>query len=90
MHVTTSSVAGSASAKPTLRHTGHVDDDLVKMLTEQPLSCRLWPEQVEGPYFRDVHLDRRNIVEDRAGLPLRVGLRLLDASTEQPLIGDEP
>jgi protocatechuate 3,4-dioxygenase beta subunit len=40
-----------------------------------------------GPYFRDLHLARRNIVEDRVGLPLRVVLRLLEAGTEQPLTG---
>jgi len=57
------------------------------MLTEQAVPCRPWPEQVEGPYFRVVHLERRNIVEDRIGLPLRVGLRLVDAGMEQPLTG---
>ena len=68
-------------------HTGGVEDELVEMLVGLTVSCRLWPDQVEGPYFRDVRLDRRNIVEDRIGLPLRVGLRLLDAGTGQPIAG---
>ncbi len=62
-----------------------VEDDLVKLLAEQRVSCRLWPEQTEGPYHRDVHLERRDITEDREGLPLRVALRLLDAGTGHPL-----
>lgn len=44
------------------------------------MSCRLWPEQTQGPYHRDVHLERRGITEDREGLPLRVALRLLAPS----------
>jgi protocatechuate 3,4-dioxygenase beta subunit len=64
-----------------------VEDDLVRLLAEQPVSCRLWPEQTEGPYHRDVRLERREITEDRDGLPLRVALRLLDAATGSPLAG---
>ena len=64
-----------------------VEDDLVKLLAQQRVSCRLWPEQTEGPYHRDVHLERRDITEDRDGLPLRVALRLLDAGTGSPLTG---
>jgi protocatechuate 3,4-dioxygenase beta subunit len=64
-----------------------VEDDLVKVLAAQRVSCRLWPEQTEGPYHRDVQLERRDITEGRDGLPLRVALRLLDAGTESPLTG---
>jgi protocatechuate 3,4-dioxygenase beta subunit len=64
-----------------------IKDDLVKLLAEQPASCRLWAEQTEGPYHRDVQLERRDITEDRDGLPLRVALRLLDAGTGSPLTG---
>jgi protocatechuate 3,4-dioxygenase beta subunit len=66
-----------------------VEDDLVRLLSEQRVSCRLWPEQTEGPYRRDVQLERRDITEDRDGLPLRLALRLLDAGTGSPLIGAE-
>ena len=64
-----------------------VEDDLVKLLAGQRVSCRLWPEQTEGPYHRDVSLERQDITEDRDGLPLRVALRLLDAGTGSPLTG---
>jgi protocatechuate 3,4-dioxygenase beta subunit len=64
-----------------------VEDDLVELLVEQSGSCRLWPEQTEGPYHRHVGLERRDITEDRVGLPLRVALRLVDAGTGKPLPG---
>ena len=40
--------------------------------------CRLWSEQDEGPYHRDSQPVRREIVEDREGVPLQLGLRLVD------------
>jgi protocatechuate 3,4-dioxygenase beta subunit len=64
-----------------------MEADLVELLVGQPVSCRLWPEQTEGPYRRDVHLERRDITEDRPGLPLRVALRLFDGATGKPLAG---
>ena len=64
-----------------------VEDDLVEMLVHQQMSCRLWPEQTEGPYHRDVAPERRDIAEDRRGAALRVGLRLVDAGTGDGLRG---
>lgn len=64
-----------------------VEDDLVRLLAEQRVSCRLWAEQTEGPYHRDLRLERRDITEGRDGLPLRLALRLLDAGTGSPLVG---
>ena len=64
-----------------------MEDDLAELLGEQRMSCRLWSEQTEGPYRRDMHPERRDITEGRDGLPLRVGLRLLDAGTANPLTG---
>jgi protocatechuate 3,4-dioxygenase beta subunit len=61
--------------------------DLVELLAAQPVSCRLWPEQTEGPYDRPVHPERRDITEGRVGLALRVGLRLVDARSGAPLVG---
>jgi hypothetical protein len=60
---------------------------LVELLAAQPASCRLWPEQTAGPYDRPVHPERGDITEDRIGLPLRIGLRLVDAQTGTPLVG---
>ena len=64
----------------------NVENDLAARLAEQQVSCQIWPEQTEGPYHRDAP-ERRDITEDRVGLPLRVGLRLVNASTGNPLSG---
>ena len=61
--------------------------DLVEVLATQPASCRLWAEQTEGPYDRHVRPERRDNTENRLGLPLRVGLRLVDAPSGAPLAG---
>jgi len=37
---------------------------------------RLWAEQDEGPYHRDAQPMRRDVVEDRRGIPLQLGIRL--------------
>lgn len=39
-------------------------------------ACRLWAEQDEGPYHRDAQPLRRDIIEDREGVPLQLGMRL--------------
>jgi protocatechuate 3,4-dioxygenase beta subunit len=53
-----------------------VDADLAVLL-ESCTVRRLWAEQDEGPYHRDAQPVRRDIVEDRAGSPLQLGIRLL-------------
>jgi len=63
-----------------------IDPDLVDQLTGKAPSCRLLTEQDEGPYHRDLDVMRRDITEDRVGVPLRVGLRLLSADGA-PLAG---
>jgi protocatechuate 3,4-dioxygenase beta subunit len=42
-------------------------------------TCRLTPEQTEGPFYIDVGLERRDITEGLAGHPLRLGVRVVDA-----------
>src|SRR4051794_40412514 len=39
-------------------------------------SSRLWAEQDEGPYHRDAQPLRRDVVEDREGVALQLGIRL--------------
>jgi protocatechuate 3,4-dioxygenase beta subunit len=39
-------------------------------------TCRSWAEQDEGPYHRDAQPLRRDIVEDREGVALQLGIRL--------------
>jgi len=42
-------------------------------------TARLWAEQDEGPYHRDEQPLRRDIVEDRDGVALQLGIRLAHA-----------
>lgn len=45
-------------------------------------TCLLWAEQDEGPYRREAPPFRRDVVEDREGAPLQLGLRVtLDGNT---------
>lgn len=48
-------------------------------------SCTLTPEQTEGPYYFDAGAIRRDIREDRPGVPLRLALRVQDAATCAPI-----
>jgi protocatechuate 3,4-dioxygenase beta subunit len=41
-------------------------------------ACRLWAEQDEGPYHRNAQPLRRDVVEDRVGVALQLGIRLTD------------
>ena len=56
-----------------------VEPELVNLLVSTAPSCRLLVGQDEGPYYRDLDLERRDITEDREGVALRVGLRLLSS-----------
>ncbi|WP_405105809.1 hypothetical protein OG559_19760 [Micromonospora sp. NBC_01405] len=62
-----------------------MEEDLVELLASTGVTCRLLVEQTRGPYHRAVHPERREITEDRDGLPLRLGLRLLAADATTPL-----
>jgi protocatechuate 3,4-dioxygenase beta subunit len=46
--------------------------------------CFLTPQSIEGPYYLDPRLVRSQIAEGRAGVPLRVDLRVIDGATCKP------
>ncbi|GAA1469628.1 hypothetical protein NE857_30145 [Nocardiopsis exhalans] len=48
-------------------------------------SCVLTPEGTEGPYYLDVGLVRRDLVEGRPGVPLNLHTTVVDADTCEPL-----
>ena len=48
-------------------------------------SCSVTPQQTEGPFYFDVDSIRRDIREDREGTRLRVGIRVRDAATCEPI-----
>ena len=50
-------------------------------------SCTLARELTEGPYWIDTRLTRRDITEDRDGVPLRLVLTVQDAATCRVLEG---
>ena len=49
------------------------------------VSCVLTPELTEGPFYVDGEKLRRNITEGRAGTPLTLRTKVVDASTCKPL-----
>ena len=49
--------------------------ELAVLLQHSP-SCRIWAEQDEGPYHRVEQPTRRDIVEDREGMALQLGVKL--------------
>jgi protocatechuate 3,4-dioxygenase beta subunit len=53
-----------------------VSGELESMLSTCAV-CRGWAEQDEGPYYRDAQPERRDVVEDREGLALQLGTRLI-------------
>lgn len=46
--------------------------------------CFLTPQSIEGPFYLDPRLVRAEIAEGRAGVPLRVDLRVIDGATCKP------
>ena len=45
----------------------------------------LWPHAVEGPYYFDPKLVRPDIAEGRAGLPVKLSLKVIEFGSCQPL-----
>jgi protocatechuate 3,4-dioxygenase beta subunit len=47
--------------------------------------CLLTPEQEEGPFYIDLAQVRRDIVENRPGVPLALALTVVDSDTCKPI-----
>jgi protocatechuate 3,4-dioxygenase beta subunit len=47
--------------------------------------CVLTPEQEEGPFYIDLGKVRRDIVENRPGVPLALALTVVDSNTCRPI-----
>jgi protocatechuate 3,4-dioxygenase beta subunit len=50
-------------------------------------SCTLAPELTEGPYWIANHLTRRDVTENKPGVPLSLQLTVVDARTCKPIKG---
>jgi protocatechuate 3,4-dioxygenase beta subunit len=66
--------------------------DTAPAVTGQPVSvaeaaaaCSLTSESIEGPYYLDYLLMRRNVVEDRTGVRLNLRLRVIDSASCRPI-----
>ena len=47
--------------------------------------CVLTPEQLEGPFYIDLARVRRDIAEDRPGVPLALAVTVVDANNCEPV-----
>jgi len=52
-------------------------------------SCTLTPGQIQGPYYHDLNLVRRDITEGLPGIPVHLRIRVLDVDACTPLVGAE-
>ncbi len=60
------------------------ENDGVTLTANDPVTCRLTPEQEEGPFFVRAPL-RRDIREDRAGLTLELNLQVVRSDACTPV-----
>ncbi|MEU6389083.1 intradiol ring-cleavage dioxygenase [Streptomyces sp. NPDC046939] len=80
--------AGAAASAADRNNTGTGTStlDSVKAAASASSTCMsLTTEQIEGPYYIDYELFRKNVVEDRTGVPLLLVLRAVDSATCKPL-----
>jgi protocatechuate 3,4-dioxygenase beta subunit len=49
--------------------------------------CILTPQAVEGPYYFDASLVRSDVTEGRPGIPMKLMLQVIEASTCEPIPG---
>ncbi len=63
-----------------------VDADMAALLSACTV-CRPWAEQDEGPYHRDRQPERRDVTEDREGVPVELGIRLARVGGEAVVDG---
>src|SRR5215213_6124199 len=59
--------------------TGRADGD------DSELCYRLTSETVEGPYYIDADKIRRDVTEDREGIPLLLDIKVIDSETCGPI-----
>jgi len=69
-------------------HPEPITPALAELLGGTRVVCRQWAEQLEGPYRRGTQPLRRDLVEDREGASLRLGLLLVDVAGA-PLVDGE-
>lgn len=76
-------LAGAALAGPALGQQAAAPT----LLRQAGAACRLTPQAVEGPFYRDPRLERADITEGRPGVALELKLQVIEGATCQPLPG---
>jgi len=81
-------LSAGAMASVALYGCGADEDDPAGSVANEGRSvpdCVLTPEQEEGPFYIDLGQVRRDIVEDRPGVPLALAVTVVDANTCEPI-----
>ncbi len=81
-------LSAGALASVALYACGGEEDETVRSSAAGPTTapdCVLTPEQEEGPFHIDLAQIRRDIVEDRPGVPLALALTVVDSDTCEPI-----
>jgi protocatechuate 3,4-dioxygenase beta subunit len=81
-------LSAGALASAALYACGADEDDPATSVAAGPKTtpdCVLTPAQEEGPFYIDLARVRRDIVEDRPGVPLALAVTVVDANTCEPI-----
>jgi protocatechuate 3,4-dioxygenase beta subunit len=81
-------LSAGALASVVLYACGAEEDEAARSVVEGGTTvpdCVLTPEQEEGPFYIDLAQVRRNIVEDRPGVPLVLALTVVDSDSCEPI-----
>jgi protocatechuate 3,4-dioxygenase beta subunit len=81
-------LSAGALASAALYACGADEDDSGRPAAQGPTTrpdCVLTPEQEEGPFYIDLARVRRDIAEDRPGVPLALAVTVVDAGTCEPI-----
>ena len=79
-------LSAGALASAALYACGAEEDDPARSVAKGTTpDCVLTPEQEEGPFYIDLARVRRDIVEDRQGVPLALAVTVVDSNTCEPI-----
>jgi protocatechuate 3,4-dioxygenase beta subunit len=81
-------LSAGALASVVLYACGADEDRVARSTGEETTTrpdCVLTPEQEEGPFYIDLARVRRDIVENRPGVPLALALTIVDSDTCEPI-----
>jgi protocatechuate 3,4-dioxygenase beta subunit len=80
-------LSAGALASAALYGCGADEDEVAKSGAEATTApdCILTPEQEEGPFYIDLAQVRKDIVEDRPGVPLALALTVVDSDACEPI-----